>query len=130
MKKILLLLILCCLSLNSFAFTEEEATKAINAYNSFKSQLSQITIDTAQKRSTTSVILEGWIASGNKGLIFVSQDILPGPISKDVISSLAIPVYVEETFGLYAYQGYVAQVWYVNQYASLITLTTYTEFTQ
>jgi len=127
MKRLALILLMVFISFNAFALSEEEANNAISAYNSLQQQLNQAAATTNNKRSTTSVILEGWVASGSKGLVFASQDFIAGPITKDVVASLAVPIYVEDTFGLYSYEGYVAQVWYVNNLASLITLMTYSD---
>lgn len=99
---------------------------AARAYVSLQQTLSQAAPQTP-RRSVSKVFMNGYVVSGTLGLVVATEDSLDGPLGKEIIQAISSPLYEEETFGLYDYQGYKVQVWYEGGNASVILMMTYTD---
>ncbi len=106
---------------NVFALDIDKAT---NAYFSLQSELNQLSVED-NRRSISAIILEGYVVSGTSGLILASKEIIYNTISSVEIRSMAHPLYEEGRYGLYSFQGFKMEVWYVNNLVSVITLMQY-----
>lgn len=122
MKRIFSVLVLMLLSQGVFAF---DMDRAAEAYASLQNELAQVVANEGHTRSVSKVIFEGYVASSSIGMLFASRQTLNGPVSKAALHGLGTTLYEEADYGLYSYQGYKVQVWYVGDFASVITMMGY-----
>ena len=124
-------LLMSMLSTNSYAI---DMATAANSYYQLQEQLAKAAQNEANitsvkvARSTSRIVVQGIVVSGLNGSQIVSNDSVSGPVSRAGVHSFMTPLYENNEFGLYLFQGLWAQVWYVGDYASVLLITAYSDF--
>jgi hypothetical protein len=118
-------LLVLLFSSRCFAF---DAEAALNSYNSFKAQISQISTPKIHARSIApktiqNVLLQGFVVDGDSGLSLVTTEHVPTYVDRNAVRSVVSSVvYETNTYGLYVYQGIQTEVWYSGGYASVVAM--------